>query len=341
MNSDFVNTIAMAALLGLLAGCGDRDASDAQTNAQKPETKDCIVVEGELKRSMSLTMIQPGHMQANRPDLTLVTDEGKEYPVRQMPGCFGGIPEPSDGVISLGGLGRYRCKGVITGSVLEVYEMTSITKDYFDIEGVIKHSMPLTQSPPGHMQANPPNLTLVTDEGKEYPVHRMPGCTGGPPEPSGGAISLGGLGRYRCRGLTTGSVLDVYEMTKITTARVEKNPGTMPLVQTSLEYDGVYRSIEKHAGTMPYWSYLRFYPDGEVIAVSSTGQPKDLRGWFSKENQPHGKVTIQGNRISFRIPSRAGAVDYIGEAYRDCIRLGFYSHINHRMGSDVYVSVEW
>jgi len=131
-----VVAIIIAVLTGLLAGCSDRDATNDQANDKEPNNaqasdrepapKNYAVIEGEIKRSMSMTMTGRGQMQANPPDLTLVASDGKEYPVRRMPGCTGGPAEASGGVIRLGGLGRYRCKGVIAGSVFEVYEMTKL-----------------------------------------------------------------------------------------------------------------------------------------------------------------------------------------------------------------------
>lgn len=121
-----VKVFAVVALIGLLAGLSVSTSSDAQSHAEKAESKDYIVIEGVIKRSMALTMSQPGEMQANPPDLTLVTDEGKKYPVRRIPGCTGGPATPSGGVIKLGSLGRYRCKGVMNGTVFEVYEMTKL-----------------------------------------------------------------------------------------------------------------------------------------------------------------------------------------------------------------------
>lgn len=126
MRSKLGITITMAVLVGLFGGCSDRDAGNAQSRTKEPERKDYIIVEGEIKRSIAMTMTQPGQMQAHPPDLTLVTTDGKEYEVRRMPGCTGGPPEASGGVIELGGLGRYRCKGVMAGSVFEVYEMTKL-----------------------------------------------------------------------------------------------------------------------------------------------------------------------------------------------------------------------
>ena len=110
--------------------------------------------------------------------------------------------------------------------------------------------------------------------------------------------------------------------------------------QATLRYDGVYRSKR----IADYWNYLRFYSDGTVIEVSSTGKPKDLRKWFSKDNASHpsiGKITIKGNHLSFSVVSTEGTVDYTGEIRENRIRLRSYSHINEHRATRVYSFIKW
>jgi len=117
---------------------------------------------------------------------------------------------------------------------------------------------------------------------------------------------------------------------------------TQPLDAT-LKYDGVYMSSKEDSDDESSWTYLRFYPDGDVIAVGSTGQPEDIRKWFSKEHTDlsRGKVTVKGKRIFFSTVSAQGAVDYTGEVDRDHLHLDCLSHINQYRGRDVYVFVKW
>jgi hypothetical protein len=112
---------------------------------------------------------------------------------------------------------------------------------------------------------------------------------------------------------------------------------------SDLKYDGVYMSGGQLAGTIAYSSYLRFYPDGDVIAVGSTATPEELQKWFDKEsdNISRGKFIIQGNHISFHTVSTSGNVDYIGEIHDDQISLNWYSHINQGKGNNIYVFVKW
>lgn len=110
-----------------------------------------------------------------------------------------------------------------------------------------------------------------------------------------------------------------------------------------LRYEGVYRSGKVSREGTRYWSYLRFYPNGDVIAVSSSGQPEDLREWFAKEssNVSRGKVVVTGNRIAFSAVSAQGAVDYSGEVEGNRLRLESYSHINKHREDDVFEFVTW
>jgi hypothetical protein len=112
----------------------------------------------------------------------------------------------------------------------------------------------------------------------------------------------------------------------------------------TLRYDGLYMSATKtDSEGEHYWRYLRFYPDGGVITVSSTGKPEDLRPWFSKAHDAvsHGVVTLRGNEISFSGVSSEGTVDYAGEIDGDRLRLNSYSHINDNRETDEYVFVSW
>jgi len=110
------------------------------------------------------------------------------------------------------------------------------------------------------------------------------------------------------------------------------------------QYDGVYMSSREYkTGNISYREYIRFYPDGDVIRVSSTGSPEDLRKWFSRE-QPYvsrGKISIEGNRISFSVLVDKGSIDYSGQFEGDTINLSSYSHATKYRDSDIYLFVKW
>jgi hypothetical protein len=108
-----------------------------------------------------------------------------------------------------------------------------------------------------------------------------------------------------------------------------------------LQFDGVYQTekVEDH------WHYLRFYDDGTVITVSSTGDPAVIAGWFKKENVeskslPHGRYEIEGGRLAFSSTSAHGRVDYEGVFQGDTLTLNVYSHINDHRGTRRYSFVQ-
>jgi hypothetical protein len=111
-----------------------------------------------------------------------------------------------------------------------------------------------------------------------------------------------------------------------------------------LRYDGVYRSSVAHGGgASAYWYYLRFYPDGEVIAASSGDQPEELGKWFNKDyagaGLGRGKVAIKGSRVSFSSTTTAGVVDYTGELRNGTLHFDTVSHINGHHDGDDFVFI--
>lgn len=78
--------------------------------------------------------------------------------------------------------------------------------------------------------------------------------------------------------------------------------------------------------------YLRFYADGRVISVSSTGTPEQIAAWFdySKDSLPRGEYKIEGDRLRFSTDSERGSVDYEGRIDGYTLHLTAHSHINGR-----------
>ena len=106
----------------------------------------------------------------------------------------------------------------------------------------------------------------------------------------------------------------------------------------SLQFNGIYQS---EIFNNEYWQYFRFYEDGIVIAVSSTGTPSDIADWFKKENieskdLSHGEYKIDDSELVFSIISVNGTVDYEGEIQENILTLDFYSHINDTQGTRTY-----
>ena len=93
-----------------------------------------------------------------------------------------------------------------------------------------------------------------------------------------------------------------------------------------LRYDGLYSNDE---GTYSY--YLRFYPDGIVIGVSSTGTGEQVGRWIGKRRKDlsSGRYQIKNNMIEFTLGSKEGSVVYQGEMITDkSMILDSHSYIN-------------
>lgn len=107
--------------------------------------------------------------------------------------------------------------------------------------------------------------------------------------------------------------------------------------------DGIYQSGKIPDSSDSYWYYLRFYPGGTVISVSSTDQPDDLRSWFNRrmDDLSAGHVVLQGDHLSFSQTSKEGTVDYAGTVAGNTLRLDSYSHINGFRDSRVFTCVAW
>ncbi len=59
--------------------------------------------------------------------------------------------------------------------------------------------------------------------------------------------------------------------------------------QEKISYDGYYVSIPDSNSMAMFKYYLRFYPDGTVIGVTTAGKPANLIPWFKKDNKTPSK----------------------------------------------------
>jgi len=89
--------------------------------------------------------------------------------------------------------------------------------------------------------------------------------------------------------------------------------------QDNLKYDGYYVSIPDSNSISMFKYYLRFYPDGTVIGVTTAGKPANLIPWFKKENNTpsKGKYTVTESTIKFSMSSEQGEVNYEGTLTTD------------------------
>ena len=84
--------------------------------------------------------------------------------------------------------------------------------------------------------------------------------------------------------------------------------------QDKLNFDGYYVSISDSNSMSIFKYYLRFYPDGTVIGVTTAGKPANLIPWFKKENNTpsKGQYTLTESTIKFSMSSEQGEVNYQG-----------------------------
>lgn len=101
-----------------------------------------------------------------------------------------------------------------------------------------------------------------------------------------------------------------------------------------VRYDGLYTSPEEEGST----GYLRFYADGTVVTVSSTGTAAQVSKWMDKEHSgvSTGKYTVRGSRIEFRSTNGYGSVDYAGHLEGLVMKLSIHSLINDYRADKTY-----
>ena len=85
--------------------------------------------------------------------------------------------------------------------------------------------------------------------------------------------------------------------------------------QKEMSYDGYYVSIPDSNSMSMFKYYLRFYPDGTVIGVTTAGKPANLVPWFKKENKTpsKGQYLLTDSTIKFSMTSEQGEVNYQGK----------------------------
>ena len=109
--------------------------------------------------------------------------------------------------------------------------------------------------------------------------------------------------------------------------------------QKQVSYDGYYVSIPDSASMSMFKYYLRFYPDGTVIGVTTAGKPANLVPWFKKENKTpsKGQYVFSDSTIKFSMTSEQGEVNYQGKlTSENKLVLTVKSFINKYQGKEEY-----
>jgi hypothetical protein len=115
--------------------------------------------------------------------------------------------------------------------------------------------------------------------------------------------------------------------------------GSTISAQDNLKFDGYYVSIPDSTSMSMFKYYLRFYPDGTVIGVTTAGKPANLIPWFNKENKTpsKGQFTIKDSAIKFSMASEEGQVNYEGKlTSQNKLVLMVKSFINKYEGREEY-----
>src|SRR5438045_1057873 len=109
--------------------------------------------------------------------------------------------------------------------------------------------------------------------------------------------------------------------------------------QMEMSYGGYYVSVPDSNSMSMFKYYLRFYPDGTVIGVTTAGKPANLVPWFKRENKtPYkGKYSLTDTTIKFSMTSEQGDVTYEGKLTADNkLMLIVRSLINKYEGKEEY-----
>lgn len=112
------------------------------------------------------------------------------------------------------------------------------------------------------------------------------------------------------------------------------------VASNDIRFDGLYSHPECERYDSIY--YLRFYPDGDVIYVSSSGSPHDLKNWFNKDHGTVSKGSFEhdGEKIEFSVAGFGKRSNFIGEIDGLSIKV-HKSGKSQRPEDQVYTFVSW
>jgi hypothetical protein len=124
-------------------------------------------------------------------------------------------------------------------------------------------------------------------------------------------------------------------------SHVRRHWGGAMSESSTVRYDGVYQG--RKYGHGPY-TYIRFYSDGTVITVSSTGRPEKIARWFFREFYAvsRGTYVISGNRVKFTTTSPEAEIAYEGVINGEQIEFRWKSRRSRlkRKGTVTFVKIE-
>ena len=108
--------------------------------------------------------------------------------------------------------------------------------------------------------------------------------------------------------------------------------------KTPLRFDGLYyrpgerEPVDGKAATY----YLRFYADGLVLAVVSTGTPQDLVLWFHRGHVPSFRYSLEGRALRFKESTEMGDIWYRGTVHPDFLDFDMNGRLS-RSGRQIHL----
>lgn len=120
-------------------------------------------------------------------------------------------------------------------------------------------------------------------------------------------------------------------------------PASVPLRTDGLYWSSPADTSKDGGPPLISRGYLRFYADGTVLDVTSTGAPSDLRRWFyrGRRNLGVGRYVIEGQQIRFSVFFENGQIDFAGTAETDSLRLHVVPQPNGHQRTVTYYFVPW
>jgi hypothetical protein len=103
---------------------------------------------------------------------------------------------------------------------------------------------------------------------------------------------------------------------------------------STIRCDGVYGApIQTPAGwrvKKELFLYFRFYPDGSVVSLLSTGTPIEVAKFIRRnlEESGNGTYSISGDRVNIRVITPHDSVVYTGKFHGDSLALRSYGSIS-------------
>ncbi|MFI8531396.1 toll/interleukin-1 receptor domain-containing protein [Streptomyces aquilus] len=93
--------------------------------------------------------------------------------------------------------------------------------------------------------------------------------------------------------------------------RLLKSLAAVAAARVGVRYDGFYAKPSSKEG---FTEFLRFYPDGTVLDVTTSGSVDQVARWFNRDHPDLGTGTydIVGDRITFAPSDSYGTIEYDG-----------------------------